>query len=153
PASDPGHEGRSYQLWAGVTPVPRRRMWAPSPWPDTGPRAFPLATARGSKPVVHAGAEHVRGESDARRRHPAAGAAIEAPEVDIEVLGLDTPVPGERDLDAAADGPAGAGVAGRPDARNAGGQVADREPAGQVGQEAVESVTDAAAHRTEPIVL
>src|SRR6202023_3638122 len=55
------------------------------------------------------------------------------------------------ELDPAADGPPRAGVGRRADARNAGGQIPDREAAGHIRQQTVECVTDAAARGREPI--
>src|SRR5437763_6018144 len=98
-------------------------MWAGSPMVS--------ACFRDSEPEVHATADHIRCQADARRGGAAAG-AIEAAEIYVQVFGFHAPVPGQRDLDARPDRPTGVRVAGRADARNARVQVSDRKPSGEI---------------------
>src|SRR5262249_21180528 len=111
--------------------------------------------AQPSEPQVRPAAKDVGGE-----RHVAAGqqtaieAAIEVAEVDVEILGLEAHIADDADFEAGAHGPAGvADAAARQDRQGqAGVDVADREPAGEVGQEAVEGVAYPPAHGGEPLV-
>src|SRR5579862_10003017 len=101
--------------------------------------------------IVHAGAEHVLAQRHVLvGRAAAAGAAIEAAEIDVEVFGLGAPVARQREFDAAAHGPARIGGAAARQAGRGGADVARRKAAGDVGQETIECVAGAAAHRGEP---
>src|SRR5437763_13553591 len=102
---------------------------------------------------VHAAAHHVALERDVVvGDHAAAEAAIHVAEIHMEIFGLGGPIIGERELDAAAGGPAGAGLAGARKARRAGLDVAESDAAGHVGQEPVERIAGTAAHGGEPII-
>src|SRR5215813_9176508 len=95
--------------------------------------------AQASEPQVRPAAKDVGGE-----RHVAAGretaieAAVEVAEIDVEILGLEAHIADDADFDAGAHGPAGVADAAARQQRQGGVDVAEREPAGEVGQEAVE---------------
>src|SRR5215831_581490 len=116
---------------------------------------FMRRAAQASEPQVRPAAKDVGGE-----RYVAAGqetaieAAIEVAEIDVEILGLQAHIADDADFEAGAHGPAGVSdAAARQDRQGqAGVDVAHREPAGKVGQEAVEGVAYPPAHGGEPLV-
>src|SRR5207247_1347199 len=104
--------------------------------------------------VVQPRADDVRVELDVVRRHRSAGrAAIELAEIDVEIFELGRPVADEGVFDAKAGGPAGLRLAGAGEAWRRRLDVAERAARGDVGQEAVERVADAAAQGGEPAEL
>src|SRR6516225_9026498 len=154
----------------GSTNLPR--ACRPSPRPSRKARASSGATSRcnekprtevrglvvrragqASEPQVRPAAKDVGGE-----RHVAAGrktaveAAVEVAEIDVEILGLEAHVADDADFEAGAHGPAGVADAPARQQRQRGVDVAEREPAGEVGQEAVEGESHAPAHGGEPLV-
>ena len=73
------------------------------------------------------------------RQAVASGAAIEFAEIDVEVFRFGAPIAGQPELDAAARGPAGTGVAGAGKARRRGADVANGEAAGEIGQRGLQA--------------
>src|SRR5215831_8428945 len=101
------------------------------------------ALAHASEPQVGPAAKDVGGEGYvAAGQETAIEAAVEVAEIDVEIFGLQAHIADDADFEAGADGPAGVGdAAARQDRQGqAGVDVAHREPAGKVEQEAVEGV-------------
>src|SRR5262245_210721 len=158
--------------WPGSTALPR--ACRPSPRPSRrarpvsgckriertkspGPEvrgSFVRRGALASEAEVRPAAKHVGGERYvASGRETAIEAAVEVAEIDVKVLGLQAHIADEADLEAGADGPAGvADAAARQERRRGGVDVAEREPAGEVGQEAVEGDAQPPAYGGEPLV-
>src|SRR5262245_38350465 len=101
-------------------------------------RGFVLAAAPfASEPDVEAPTEDVGVERRVAGRHESAiETAIEIAEIDVEVLGLHAHIADDADLEPGAEGPAGTAVAAAGKARPGRIDVAGRESAGDVGQEA-----------------
>src|SRR5262249_10794427 len=98
----------------------------------------------GSEPDVGAGAKHIGVERDVDgRRQRAIEAAVEVGEIDIELVGLHADIADDAELEAGADRPARRGDAAAREAGQGGIDVADREAAGEIRQEAVEGVAEA----------
>src|SRR5262245_50806019 len=93
-----------------------------------------------SEAEVHAAAHDVRRERYVVRIEAAAAAetAIEVTEIDIEILGLCRPGAGDHEFKSAAGRPACIGDIAAGKSRAACLDVADRETAGDVRQEAIE---------------
>src|ERR1041384_4582700 len=111
-------------------------------------RGFVVHPAILSKAIVETGPHDISlefcvGASD--------GAA--AAEIDVEIFDLGAPRTIEGVFEAAADGPAGLGVAGAADAADVVLDVADGKTAGHVRHEAVNCVAKPAAHGAEPGIL
>src|SRR5712691_5669841 len=109
--------------------------------PALAPRAKPGSLGRNdsglrSEPHVRAGAKQVGVERHVAGRHEG---AIEAA---VEVA----------ELEAGADRPARRGDAAGREARQGGIDVADREAAGEIRQEPVQGIAEAAAHGRQPVV-
>lgn len=106
-----------------------------------------------SEPHVETCAENTGRERHiAGGREPAIEAAIEAAEVEIEILGLDAHVAHNAHLDAAAHRPSGPGdTAGRKSGHGR-VDVAHRKPRCQIRKKAVERVAHPASDVREPIV-
>src|SRR6266478_10097248 len=148
------HLPRAYR----PSPRPSRRArprWC-EPTKSPGPEVrglFMRRAGQASEPQVRPAAKDVGGE-----RHVAAGretaieAAVEVAEIDVEILGLEAHIADDADLDAGAHGPAGVADAAARQQRQSGVDVAEREPAGEVGQEALEGEAHAPSHGGEPLV-
>src|SRR5262249_28804302 len=116
---------------------------------------FVRRAAQASEPQVRPAAKDVGGERYvAAGRETAIEAAVEVAEIDVKIFGLQAHIADDADFEAGADGPAGVGdAAARKAGEGRGGvDVADRGPAGDVGQEAVEGVAEPPAHGGEPLV-
>src|SRR6516164_9160393 len=109
--------------------------------------------AQASEPQVRPAAKDVGGE-----RHVAAGqetaieATVEVAEIDVEIFGLEAHIADDADFEPGAHGPAGVADAAARQERQRGVDVAEREPAGEVREEAVEGDTQPPAHGGEPLV-
>src|SRR6266851_4546325 len=176
PRAKPGSLGRNDSC--GYTPqlsCPRRRASSNPPamqsgtpfettafgddWiPALAPRAKPGSLGRNdsglrSEPHVGAGAKQVGVERHVAGRHEGAiEAAVEVAEIDVEVLGLHADIADDAELEAGADRPARRGDAAGREARQGGIDVADREAAGEIRQEPVQGIAEAAAHGRQPVV-
>src|SRR5262249_59040915 len=106
-------------------------------------RSRQLATAE--KDVV--GERHV-----AAGRKTAIETAVEVAEIDVKIFGLQAHIADEADFEAGAHGPAGVADAAARQDRHGGVDVAEREPAGDVRQEAVEGQAEPTARGGEPLV-
>src|SRR3974390_1569617 len=126
-------------------------------------RTYPVSAIRGffvcesgarSEVIVQTGADDVGAVVDVRRdaRHADAGPAARLAEIGVEVFDLGGERTGDCGFDPRAAGPAGLPL-GRAAEYGRGLQIADSETAGDVGQQAVERVADAAADGAEPVVL
>src|SRR5262249_57147009 len=109
--------------------------------------------ARTSTRQVRSAAKDVGGE-----RYVAAGqetaieAAIEVAEIDVEIFGLEAHIADDTDFEARAHGPAGVSDAAARQEQRGGVDVAEREPAGEVRQEAGEGDAQPPTHGGEPLV-
>src|SRR5262249_13954516 len=154
----------------GSTNLPR--ACRPSPRPSRKARAVserPVAATKSPGPEVRGSVvRRAAGGHDRRvrpaakdvggERHVAAGretaieAAVEVAEIDVEILSLEAHVADDADFEAGAHGPAGVADAAARQQRQRGVDVAEREPAGEVGQETVEGEAHAPARGAEPLV-
>src|SRR5262245_51747989 len=114
---------------------------------------FVRRAAQASEPQVRPAAKDAGGE-----RHVAAGrktaieAAVEVAEIDVKIFGLQAHIADKADFEAGAHGPAGVADAAARQDRHGGVDVAEREPAGDVRQEAVEGQAEPPARGGEPLV-
>src|SRR5262245_30233142 len=103
--------------------------------------------AQASEPQVRPAAKDVGGE-----RYVAAGqetaieAAVEVAEIDVKIFGLEAHIADDADFEARAHGPAGVADAAARQEQRGGVDVAEREPAGEVRQEAVEGDAEPPTH-------
>ena len=88
-----------------------------------------------------------------RSRFRSRGRALHRIQVGVEIFDLRRPVVHEGVFEAAAQHPAELRLGGAAEAQRVGLDVAERGAGGEVGQEAVEGVADAAARGAEPGVL
>jgi hypothetical protein len=79
-------------------------------------------------------------------------AAIEVGEVDKKIFGLQADIADDVDFKAAANGPTGIADAAARKSGDAGVDVPHRQPARQVREEPIESVSQPPPHRGEPMV-
>src|SRR5262249_12816338 len=104
------------------------------------------AAAATSEAEIHAAADQLLVELDVGvGPEPAGGSAAQCAEIDMQVLDLGAEIADERELDAGTSRPAGIGVARSPDpeTRHRSLDVADRETARHVRQNAIERVAGA----------
>lgn len=108
-----------------------------------------------SEAVVHAETDHVGLVRDLAVRAAAAGRGVarDLAEVDVKIFDLRRPVVEEGPFDAGARRPADVGLVDRSAVRRGALDVAECGATGDVGQEAVEGVADAAAAGAQPTVL
>src|SRR5581483_1133770 len=143
---------RIFQTRSGFRQDQSRSVKSKSPGPRSGAFAWSLVAC--SELPVQATAHDVRVERDVVvRGHAAIDAAIEAAEIDVEVLGLGAEIIGDRVFDAAAERPAGTRVARTGEARHVGLDFAEGCAPGHVRHEAIERVAEATAHGAEPGIL
>src|SRR6266540_1735 len=88
----------------------------------------------------------------AARDETAIEPAVEVAEIDVEILGLQTDIADEAHFEPGAHSPAGVADAAARQARPGGVDVAQREPAGEVRQEAIEPIAQPSARRGQPLV-
>src|SRR6266568_2559664 len=111
-------------------------------------------SARRSELVVHARAQEIGVERHVVGGEPAAAiqSAIEATEIDIEILDLGRPVGRERGFQPGADRPTAIVAAGLGEARNRSLDVAERGAAGDIRHETIRGVAEPPAHGCQPRV-
>src|SRR3974390_3716997 len=103
--------------------------------------------------IVEAGAHDIFVHRDiVRSRRAAIDTAIEVAEVDMEIFALGGPMARQRKFEAAADRPAGIGGACGREAGKSGADIAHRETARDIRQDAAERIADASAHGRKPAV-
>src|SRR5262245_42936751 len=137
-----------------VSETPRRHDVTQRKAPDRSPGlCFKSRGGEALEAHVGAAAKDVAGERYvAVRRETAIEPAVEVAEIDIQVLGLHTHIADKADLEAGADRPAGVADAPARQARPGGIDVAEREPAGEVGHETVEAKAQSRARGGKPLV-
>src|SRR5262249_27926331 len=100
---------------------------------------FVRRAAQASEPQVRPAAKDAGGEqSVGPGRKPEMEPAVEVAEIDEKIFGLQAHIADEAASEAGAQGPAGVADAAARQDRQGGVDVAEREPAGDVRQEAVE---------------
>src|SRR5437763_16407341 len=101
--------------------------------------------AMASESDVEAAAEQVGVERDvAGRKETAIEPAVEVAEIDVEILGLHAHIADDARFETDTDGPARVAGIAAGQHRRSGSDVAGGDAAGDVGQEAVEGVAQAA---------
>src|SRR5262245_30255085 len=114
---------------------------------------FVRRAAQASEPQVRPAAKDAGGERYvAAGRKTAIEAAVEVAEIDVKIFGLQAHIADEADFEAGAHGPAGVADAAARQDRHGGVDIAEREPAGDVRQEAVEGQAEPPARGGEPLV-
>src|SRR5262249_37460734 len=126
------------------------------PTKSPGPQVrglFMRRAAQASEPQVRPAAKDVGGERDvAAGQETAIEAAVEVAEIDVEIFGLQAHIADDAVWEPGAQGPAGVADAAARQQGRVGVDVAEREPAGEVRQEAVEGEAYPPAHGGEPLV-